>query len=167
MLKNIFVLLAIILTALGGYYLYTEVLNPKPTVYWLNFKPESEATLKELAKTYQSKNDVKVKIVTPESGQYSTKLNAELQKSSPPTLFVIGNKEAVKKHEDYLYDLKDSKIAGELNTQDYILNDDKGRLVGIGYCHKFFGIIVNEELLEKSGHKLSDIYKFCIITKND
>ena len=160
MLKNIFVLLAIILTALGGYYLYTEVLNPKPTVYWLNFKPESEATLKELAKTYQSKNDVKVKIVTPESGQYSTKLNAELQKRSPPTLFVIGNKEAVKKHEDYLYDLKDSKIAGELNTQDFILNDDNGRLVGIGYCYEFFGIIVNEELLEQSGHTLSEITNF-------
>ena len=131
MLKNLFVLLAIILTSLGGYYLYTEVLSPKPTVYWLNFKPESEATLNELAKTYQSKNDVKVKIITPESVQYSTKLNTELQKSSPPTLFIIGNKEAVKKHEDYLYDLTDSKISRELNTKDYILNDDKGLLVGI------------------------------------
>ena len=136
------------------------VKNKKPTIYWLNFKPESAETLEELAKLYQSKNNVSVKIVTPNQGEYNSELEKELKKSSPPTLFVIGNQETVKKLGDNLYNLKDTKIASELNTQDYTLYNDKNDLVGIGYCYETFGIIVNEELLEKANHTMKEITNF-------
>lgn len=53
-------------------------------VYWLNFKPESDEVLQEIAKTYTEKTGVEVKVVTAASGEYSTTLTAEMDKSAPP-----------------------------------------------------------------------------------
>ena len=39
-----------------------------PSVYWLNFKPESDEALKELAAMYTEKTGVPVTIVTAASG---------------------------------------------------------------------------------------------------
>lgn len=161
-LQAILLLLAII-SSFYGIYKYLSKKDSKPSVYWLNFKPESEQTLKELAKLYESKNDVSVKIVTPNSGEYNNKLDEELKKSSPPTLFVVGNKESVKKWEEYIYDLKDTKLFGELKVQDYLLYTDDKKLAGIGYCYETFGIIVNEELLGQARHQISEIKNFTIL----
>ena len=61
------------------------------SVYWLNFKPESDEVLQEVAADYTAKTGVEVKVVTAASGTYSTTLLSEMDKSAPPTLFVIGN----------------------------------------------------------------------------
>lgn len=160
--QTILLILAIICSSFGIYTLYSKFSkkDSRPTVYWLNFKPESEQTLKELATLYESKNDVSVNIVTPKSGEYNSELDKELKKSSPPTLFVVGNKESVKKHEENIYDLKDTKLFGELKVNDYLLYTDDKKVAGIGYCYETFGIIVNEELLEKAGHSISEIKDF-------
>jgi raffinose/stachyose/melibiose transport system substrate-binding protein len=44
--------------------------------------------------------------------------------------------------------------------EDLKLIDKDGKLAGIGYCFESFGIIVNTELLEKTGHKIDDIKDF-------
>ena len=67
----------------------------KGTVYWLNFKPELDETIQALGKTYTEKTGVPVKIVTAASGTYSQTLTSEMDKSSAPTLFVIGNQAGV------------------------------------------------------------------------
>ena len=54
------------------------------SVYWLNFKPELDATAQDLAKTYTEKTGVPVKVVTAASGTYSQTLTAEMDKSAPP-----------------------------------------------------------------------------------
>ncbi len=130
------------------------------SVYWLNFKPESDGVLQEVAKMYTDKTGVPVKVVTAASGTYSQTLNSEMDKSAPPTLFIIGNQAAVKDWKDYAVDLKDTAIAKELTTDEYTLYDDEGHLVSISYCYECYGIIVNPDLIEKAGHKVEDIKNF-------
>ncbi|MBQ5568589.1 MAG: extracellular solute-binding protein, partial [Oscillospiraceae bacterium] len=130
------------------------------SVYWLNFKPESGADLQKLAAMYTEKTGVTVNVVTAASGTYSQTLTAEMDKSAPPTLFVVGNQEGVKTWKDYCLDLKGTKIANELNTTAYNLYDETGKLCSIGYCYECYGIIVNVDLLEKAGHTLAEITNF-------
>ena len=130
------------------------------SVYWLNFKPELDDTLQELAKTYKEQKGVDVKVVTAASGTYSQTLIAEMDKSAPPTLFVIGNSAGVKEWKDYALDLTGTAIANELNTDAYNLYDETGKLVSIGYCYECYGIIVNPDLVEKAGHSMDEIKNF-------
>ena len=130
------------------------------SVYWLNFKPESDEALQAIAAEYTELTGVPVKVVTAASGTYSETLTAEMDKSSAPTLFVVGNQAGVQTWGDYCYDLTGTPIAGELNTDAYNLYDADGKLCSIGYCYECFGIIVNKELLEAAGHSLDEITNF-------
>ena len=130
------------------------------SVYWLNFKPELDETLQDLAKKYTEAKGVEVKVVTAASGTYSTTLTAEMDKTEAPTLFVIGNQQGVKDWGDFALDLKDTAIAKELNTDAYNLYDENGKLVSIGYCYECYGIIVNPTLIEKAGHTMDEIKNF-------
>ena len=132
----------------------------KGSVYWLNFKPESEAALQELAAAYTAETGVEVKVVTAASGQYQDTLTAELAKTSAPTLFIVGNDAAVETWGDFCLDLTGTAIANELNTDAYNLYDENGKLCSIGYCYECFGIIVNKELLAQAGYTVDDIKDF-------
>ncbi len=129
-------------------------------VYWLNFKPESDEVLQEVAKMYTEETGVEVKVVTAAQGTYESTLISEMEKEEAPTMFVIGNQAAVKTWKDKALDLKDSAIAKELNTDAYNLYDENGKLVSIGYCYECYGIIVNPDLVEKAGYKMDDIKNF-------
>ena len=59
----------------------------KGKVYYLNFKPESDAAWQELAAQYTEETGVEVKVVTASSGEYDTTLTAEMDKSEAPTMF--------------------------------------------------------------------------------
>lgn len=137
----------------------------KGSVYWLNFKPESDETLQNLAAAYKAETGVEVKVLTAASGTYNETLTAEMDKSTPPTLFVVGNTGAVQSWGDYCLDLTGTAIANELTTDAYNLYDENGKLCSIGYCYEAFGIIVNTELLAKAGYSLSDITNFDSLKK--
>ena len=130
------------------------------SVYWLNFKPESDEALQEIAKMYTEETGVEVKVVTAASGTYNETLTAEMDKKDAPTLFVVGNSAAVDSWGEYCYDLKGTDIANELNTDAYMLYDDEGKLCSIGYCYECYGIIVNKALLAKAGYSMDDIQNF-------
>ena len=130
------------------------------SVYWLNFKPEADATLQKVAAMYTEKTGVPVTVVTAASGTYNETLTAEMDKSAPPTLFVVGNQAAVETWGAYCYNLSGTDIANQLNTDAYNLYDADGKLCSIGYCYECYGIIVNEDLLEKAGYTLGDITNF-------
>ena len=132
----------------------------KGRVYWLNFKPESDEVLQEVAKMYTEETGVEVKVLTAASGTYNQTLLAEMDKAEAPTLFVIGNQNAVEEWKDYALNLKDSAIAKELNTDAYNMYDADGNLVSIGYCYECYGIIVNPTLIEKAGYKMDDLKNF-------
>jgi raffinose/stachyose/melibiose transport system substrate-binding protein len=101
-----------------------------------------------------------VKVVTAASGTYESTLLAEMDKSNPPTMFVIGNQNAVKQWKDYALDLTNTPIANELNTDAYNLYDENGKLVSIGYCYECYGIIVNPDLIKAAGHTMDEIKNF-------
>ena len=124
------------------------------SVYWLNFKPESDAALQEIAKMYTDKTGVAVKVVTAASGTYNETLIAQMDKSEAPTMFVVGNNAAVESWGEYCLDLTGTDIANELNTDAYMLYDEDGKLCSIGYCYECYGIIVNKALLAEAGYSM-------------
>ncbi len=129
-------------------------------VYWLNFKPEADEALQQIAKDYTAETGVTVKVVTAASGNYESTLTAEMDKSNAPTLFVVGNQAAVKTWGDYCLDLKGTDIYNELTTDDFTLYDADGKACSIGYCYESFGIITNKKLLGEAGYSLDDITDF-------
>ena len=134
--------------------------SAKGSVYWLNFKPEADEALQDIAKTYEKEKGVKVKVVTAASGNYNSTLTSEMGKSAAPTLFVVGNQAAVKTWDDYCIDLKDTDVYKELSTDAFNLKDENGKVASMGYCYESYGIIVNKKLLKKAGYEISDIKDF-------
>ena len=130
------------------------------SVYWLNFKPESDEALQKIATLYTDKTGVPVKVVTAASGTYNETLTAQMDKSDAPTMFVVGNQAAVETWGDYCLDLTGTDIYNELNTDAYILKDADGKVCSIGYCYECYGIIVNKELLVKAGYAEDYIVNF-------
>ena len=130
------------------------------SVYWLNFKPESDEALQNLAKMYTDETGVPVKVVTAASGTYNEQLTAQMDKSGAPTMFVVGNQAAVASWGDYCLDLTGTAVAEELSTDAYKLYDADGKLCSIGYCYECYGIIVNLDLLAKAGYAKEDITNF-------
>ncbi len=161
-MKKFTVVLLVLALALTSVFAQgaTEATAKKGSVYWLNFKPESDEALQALAAKYTAETGVEVKVVTAASGTYEDTLTAEMAKSSAPTLFVVGNDAAVATWGDFCLDLTGTAIANELNTDAYNLYDENGKLCSIGYCYECFGIIVNKELLAKAGYTVDDIKDF-------
>lgn len=139
--------------------------NGKGSVYWLNFKPEADEALQDIAKKYKDETGVKVKVVTAASGTYEETLTAEMDKSDAPTLFVVGNAASVKTWDDYCVDLKGTDVYNELNTDAFTLYDESGKACSIGYCYESYGIITNLKLLKEAGYELSDITDFDSLKK--
>ena len=130
------------------------------SVYYLNFKPESDAAWQELAKTYTQQTGVEVKVVTAASGQYNDTLMVEMDKDAAPTMFQMGNAGAVKTWGEFALDLSDSDVYKEMTTDDFNLFGENGEVLAIGYCYEAFGIIVNKALLAEAGHSLDEIKDF-------
>lgn len=164
-MKKLIIALLVVLMAIAPIFAQPVTEAQTGSVYWLNFKPESDAVLQELAAAYTAETGVAVKVVTAASGTYQTTLTAEMDKEAAPTLFVVGNAAAVDTWGDYCYDLKGTAVANELTTDAYNLYDANGKLCSIGYCYECFGIIVNTDLLAKAGYKLSDIKNFATLKK--
>ena len=140
----------------------TEAATPaaEGRVYYLNFKPEADGTMQELAKLYTETTGIPVKVVTAASGTYSDTLTAEMAKSEAPTIFNIGNKSGLNDWDSYALDLTGTALAGELTTDEFNLYNDAGELKAIGNCFESYGIIVNKALLEKAGHSVDEITNF-------
>ena len=134
----------------------TEAPAAAGSVYYLNFKPEFDGALQDLAKTYTEKTGVEVKVVTAASGTYSDTLNANIE---DVTIYNIGNMAGLADWDEYALDLTDTAIAAELTT-DFNLYNEAGELKAIGNCYESFGIIVNTKLLADAGYSLADITNF-------
>lgn len=130
------------------------------SVYWLNFKPEADEAFQKLAKAYTEETGVPVTVVTAASGTYQQTLTSEMDKSTPPTLYVVTGSEEMKSWADYAYDLEGSKIAGELADDSFKLYTEDGKFGGIAYCYEAYGLIVNKNLLAEAGYSLEDVYDF-------
>ena len=136
----------------------------KGSVYYLNFKPESNDAWQALAKQYTAETGVPVEVLTAASGEYNNTLTAQMGKSRMPTLFQCGNMQSLLDWGDYCLDLTGSKVLGEMTTTDFNLVEHD-EVKAIGYCYEAFGIIVNKALLAKAGYTLDDITDFDSLKK--
>ena len=137
----------------------------KGSVYWLNFKPELDVTLRELADQYKEATGVTVKIETPASGEYLQTLRDEMKSEDPPSLFVINNQDAADEWKEEALDLTGTAVQDQLNTSSYNFKTEEGKLVAIPYCLECFGIAVNPDLLKKAGYSVDDIKNFDTLKK--
>ena len=133
--------------------------NGSGSVYYLNFKPEQDEQWKDLAKLYTEETGVEVTILTAASGEYETKLKSEMAKSEAPTLFQVNGPVGLEGWKQYCYDLSDSKLMGELVSDEFALKGDDG-IAGIAYVIETYGIIYNKGLLETAGYTQGDIKNF-------
>ena len=159
-MKKLFAMLLALVMVLSFAACGNEETEATGSVYWLNFKPESDEVLKDLAAKYTEETGVPVEILTAASGTYNETLTAEMDKSKAPTIFVVGNQAAVDTWGDYCLDLTGTAIEAELNTDAYKLYDADGKLCSIGYCYECYGIIVNPALIEAAGHTMDEIKNF-------
>lgn len=119
------------------------------TVYYLNFKPEQADQWKDLAEKYTEETGVQVDVVTAASGTYESTLKSEMAKDEVPTLFQVNGPVGLASWKDYCYDLKDSDVYKNVESDDFVLKEDSGAVDGIAYVIETYGIIYNKALLKK------------------
>ena len=117
-------------------------------IYYLNFKPEIADIYKEIATAYEKETGVKVKVVTAASDSYETTLKSEIAKTDAPTIFQINGMVGYTAWKNYCLDLKDTKIYSYLLDKDMAIKDSDG-IYGVPYVVEGFGIIYNNEIMEK------------------
>ena len=130
------------------------------SVYYLNFKPESDEAWQALAETYTKQTGVPVTVVTAASGTYDQTLTSEMDKSEAPTMFQVGNPGAVATWGECCLDLTGTDVYNEMTTHAFDQVGDDGFTYSIGYCYECYGIIVNKALLEQAGHSIDEIKDF-------
>ncbi len=118
------------------------------SVYYLNFKPESEEQWKAIAADYKEETGVDVKVATAASGTYEQTLKSEITKDDAPTLFQINRPVGYESWKGYTLDLKDTDLYKTLLTPDLAISEGEG-VYGIPYVSEGYGIIYNEAIMEK------------------
>ena len=119
------------------------------SVYYLNFKPESDATWQEIAKAYTEETGVEVKVVTAASNTYEQTLKSEIAKSDAPTLFQINGPIGLKNWQDYTADLTDTDFNKALLDPSMAVKGEDGKVYGVPYVVEGYGIIYNQSIMDK------------------
>lgn len=120
----------------------------KGSVYYLNFKPESEAAWKKVAEAYTKETGVPVKIVTAASGTYETTLKTELAKSDGPTLFNVNGPIGFNTWKSYIRDVTDTDYVKALSDPDLALSED-GKVYSVPFATEGYGLIYNQAIMDK------------------
>lgn len=118
------------------------------SVYYLNFKPEAAKIWEKIAEEYTNQTGVEVKVLTSASGNYEQTLKAEIAKRDMPTLFQINGPVGYNTWKNYCRDLSDTNLYAWLLDQDMTVHDETG-VYGIPYVVEGYGIIYNDEIMEK------------------
>ena len=140
-------------------------------VYYLNFKPEQADQWKELAAEYTKETGVKVTVETAASGTYESTLKSEMAKDEAPTMFQVNGPVGLASWKDYCYDLSDSAIYKNVNSDDYVLKEGD-KVVGIAYVIETYGIIYNKKILDQyfqlpdaEIHSIDELNNFAALKK--
>lgn len=118
-------------------------------VYFLNFKPEQDAAYQKIAKAYTEKTGVKIKVVTAASGSYEQTLKAEIGKKDAPTMFQVNGPTGLRTWQEYMADMSETEIAKNLKDGIEPLKGEDGKIYGVPFAVEGYGIIYNQEVLDK------------------
>ena len=122
----------------------------KGSVYWLNFKPESDEVLQEVAKMYKEETGVEVKVVTAAANTYEQTLKSEIAKSDAPTIFQINGPIGYESWKDYCLNIEDSSFAKLLSDDTLAIRDKNGNgIYAVPYVVEGYGIIYNDAIMKK------------------
>lgn len=120
----------------------------KESVYFFNFKPESAEVYEEIARVYEKETGIPVRVVTAASGTYEQTLKSEIAKKDAPAIFQINGPVGYAAWKDYCLDLSESELYKHLTDKTLAITDGKG-VYGIPYVVEGYGIIYNEEIMDK------------------
>lgn len=132
----------------GGKSEDTAKTEEKGSVYYLSFKPEQATQWEAIAKKYTEETGVDVKVVTAASNQYEQTLKSEIAKKDAPTLFQINGPVGYQNWKDYCADLSKTDLYSWLKDKNMAVKDGDG-VYGIPYVVEGFGIIYNEDIMDK------------------
>lgn len=122
----------------------------KGSVYYLNFKPESDAIWQEIAAEFKKDTGIECKIVTAASGTYEDTLTTEITKDEAPTLFQINGPVGFENWKDYCADLTDTDFAKYMDeTAKSLAVTEDGKVYGVPYAVEGYGIIYNDAIMKK------------------
>lgn len=120
------------------------------SIYFLNFKPEVAGKYEAIAKKYKEETGIEVKVKTAASNEYEKTLTSEIAKSDPPTIFQINGPVGYQNWKDYCADIKDSELYNMLTNENKSLAvTDGDGVYGIPYAIEGYGIIYNDEIMQK------------------
>ena len=118
------------------------------TIRYLNFKPESAAIYKELAKAYEEETGVKVIVDTAANNEYESTLTSKMSTDEAPTLFQINGPRGYANWKDYCADLSDTELYKHLTDKSMAVTSG-GKVYGIPYVVEGYGIIYNAAITDK------------------
>ncbi len=145
----ILVVVSLYVTGCGGNSDETSKKEEKKgKVYYLSFKPEADAAWQAIAKEYESQKGIEVKVVTAANNTYEQTLKSEIAMTDAPTLFQINGPVGYQNWKDYCKDLKDTDLYSWLIDKNMAVKDGDG-VYGIPYVVEGYGIIYNEEIMDK------------------
>lgn len=118
------------------------------TIRYLNFKPESAAIYKELAKAYEEETGVRVIVDTAANNEYESTLTSKMSTDEAPTLFQINGPRGYANWKDYCADLSDTELYKHLTDRSLAVTSG-GKVYGIPYVVEGYGIIYNAAITDK------------------
>lgn len=121
----------------------------KGRVFYLNFKPEVSDIWERVAADYTKETGVEMKVQSAASGTYEQTLKSEIAKKDAPTLFQINGPVGYRNWKNYCLDLKDTKLYSWMLDPELAVTGEDGGVYGIPYVVEGYGIIYNQEILDK------------------
>ena len=115
------------------------------SVYFLNFKPESEEAFNEIAEKFTEEEGISCKVVTAANNQYESTLKAEMAKSDAPTAFIINGPVGYNSWKDYCADMSDTELYSKLVDKNGTVSTDEG-VFGIPMATEYYGLICNKTI---------------------
>lgn len=131
----------------------TQAPDTTPSVRLLNTIPEAEQTFQTLAGQYTARTGIPVEVVTARDDQFVQLLTGP----DAPTVFTSADPQLAG---DFALALDGAEIAGQLCTNDFNFYGPDGSLLAVPVELAAYGILVNVDLLERSGYTLADIHSF-------
>ncbi len=123
--------------------------NTNATVIrYLNFKPEIAAAYEKIAKEYEAQTGVKVIVETAANNTYEQTLTAKMSTDEAPTIFQINGPKGYASWKDYCSDLTSSVLYEHLTDKNLAITEN-GRVYAVPYVVEGYGIIYNDEIMQK------------------
>lgn len=120
----------------------------KTVIRYLNFKPEITAAYEKISKEYEAETGVKVIVETAANNSYEQTLTAKMATDEAPVIFQINGPKGYESWKDYCADITSTALYEHLTDKDIAIKEG-GRVYGIPYVAEGYGIIYNDEIMQK------------------